>query len=132
MSTSTNAIFAYGFCLDEDFKLPWGNRDWDDVLLEKLDIQQSDFYTYTEFLNAQKKMLDKYGAMIDVHNSCDYPQHAVVITASQTVAYRGTPKLFRPAHFLIKDDWVQRLIDFCELMALPFSEPSWLMYSLWC
>jgi hypothetical protein len=138
MSVSTDAQLYYGIQLDEGFTFPWYNEEeddipeWTDVFCRKHGIEISNYDTFDQYWDAKSTLMyEKLRCNIDSHCSGDYPMYYVCIKETEILASRGYPQEIDHEHFLVRSYWDQQLKDFCELMELPYSKPSWWLSSYW-
>lgn len=108
MGQSTDALFFYGYCWDEE-------------------IDMDDF--------APKEVRNLYGkehpVLIGGHCSTSYPMPYVYIQDSHITAWRGSPQ--EVTSLAVDPDWQKMLDTFCAQWKINVEdmEPGWFVASVW-
>lgn len=148
MGVSTDAIIAFGFdlgedkpeCMEEydDFEdfiahaegwadpSPSGSPEWD-----------AWYKTHEPEMKAaweeKRKIVAACPVEIIYHCSCEWAMFVVAIRGTETRAWRGSPRELGTAETVLRVDpaRVERAKAWCEKVGIPWSEPKWLLFSMW-
>jgi hypothetical protein len=134
MSVSTDANLYYGIQLEEGINLPWADIDyWEDFYIKKMGYEHSGpSKEFIKFWNIKNCLLNEQPCAISSHCSCEYPMYYIYIKESELYASRGYPCEIPEGHLYTKAVWNRQLEEFCKIMELPYSKPSWWLSSMWC
>lgn len=139
MTTSTNAIFAFGFDLGEELPESLqiameqkGFDGWDEFLIDDSDMlrvmrsQCADYPEYYERLNDQ---INKLGVEIIEHCSREYKMYFLAVRGTKQVAHRGHPQVIKQEPLCT---WkLEAFKAFCERHDIEWQEPAWHIFSMW-
>lgn len=135
MSTSTDAILAFGFDIGEDAPWGWKDEEWDEYYVDKKGVfdpepdSQEVTVKFREYCTRRGALLDACPVAIITHCSYECPQYIVSMKSTVIRASRGFPeeieKLQKP------EDWEAPMREFCSVMGITYEEPKWLLFSLW-
>jgi hypothetical protein len=144
MGVNTDAILFFGIDLGEDEMQdwPWNNTgredyEWWDYVAEKLGIVGPDVSydghekAYREYWDRRHAAVEQLGCEIGIHCSESYPCTYVALTGKKKKANRGYPNTVDKSFLDVTEDDVDKLKKFCELVGIPWQEPSWLLASYW-
>lgn len=126
MGQSTNAVLAYGWAFDEEWDM-YGEED-------------DDGNTVMDDLEPKLKRL---GLTLDQHCSGECPMPALIVTASEVTAYRGSPMEIKSLK--VGKRWDAKLKEGLARVKEAFKDaeyppefvstkaaPGWVLYSWWC
>jgi hypothetical protein len=136
MGVSTDGILAFGIAYDEDCEFfSQDDFDLEDMLAEEAGLREPDHEDYKrqdwkDYWEAKRATAEGAAISHVVHCSYDYPMHILAVRRLSFSARRGYPveidMTLQPT-----DDERDALKNFCEKHGLEWSEPKWLLASLW-
>jgi hypothetical protein len=141
MGVSTDAILFWGFSGGEDEEGESWYRaelreDWEAVYADKVGMCPPDAAydpanseVWRGYWREKRAVIAAGGVEIDQHCSSEHPIPFVAITASVIRASRGQMKPVAP--LAAGGDWAEKLRAFCDLLGIPWQEPSWWLASYW-
>jgi len=137
MGVSTNGMLFFG--------IPYGEEEISrNSLLKDAGLDRSENSDYNfDTLYALKMGVDykSYEQVSEINKksfcdvgeycSCDCPMYYVYIKVSHYKVYRGDVVEI-PNGLTADPAWKYKIKAYCDLMELPYREPSWFIASLWC
>lgn len=141
MGVSTNAILFYGIALDEDAelnpKLEDCNGDFEELYAAEKGVKEPDSdYTnetadaYHKYWDEKRRVNQESGCEVGRHCSSEYPMQFVCVTAGKYVAHRGDV-MDIPDQLIARPGWDYVLEEYCKILGIPYSKPSWHLVSFW-
>lgn len=132
MGTSTDAILVFG--------MPIGYEEETPEFLEEFDGDFDEFLNSKSGLpswgepghdfNNQREFRESFPVDVTMHCSYDYTMYILAVRGTETRASRGYPKTINELP-VISEDKISALKAFCEEIGLEYSEPKWLLCSMW-
>lgn len=76
-----------------------------------------------------ERLAKKIGVEAYLHCSYAQEMYALVVSESLVCAARGYPEKVKT--LTVKPEWEAKLRDACTRLAIPWREPSWIVFSFW-
>ena len=131
MGVSTDGIIAFGIQFD-DGELPWSGHDdieeWWNQETGFKGSANSDSY-YDDIRAHQQK--NPMPVEVVWHCSYDYPMFILSLPNKSINACRGYPTEFKPEDLTVTEAELKVLKDFCEKYDIEYTEPKWVVCSMW-
>lgn len=143
MSTSTNAILAFGFNLtgeDEDIKEIFGvdeeeEFDFEEWLLEEAGVIYPaghagiDSPEYVAYSSASKAAIAACPVELVMHCSAEYPMHFLAVRGTVKMAHRGYPQAITT--WMPEQERIDAARAFCDELGIEWQESQWHIFSFW-
>lgn len=136
MTTSTDAILAYGFDLGEDRpEFLDGYEDFEDFIVEqaRLIMPETDDYkdpAWKAYWQAKREAVAAYPIELITHCSCEYPMYFLAVRGTEIQASRGTPVRLEMNLPPTKEQ-LRAMQTFCEQRGIEWQMPGWHLFSYW-
>lgn len=131
MSTSTNAILAFGFDLGEELPEVWASEEgfeFTEWAEKKAGLKWS--ADDKDFWKKRDAMLAGLPATLVTHCSGEYPMYFLALPGSVTSAHRGTPVAVA-ATGEPSGRQLTAMRKFCDDLGIEWKEPAWHIFSYW-
>ena len=140
MGQSTDGILVYGIDFGEDFDSERfvdadGDQDFEGFIhLERgvspiMDVEST---TYRDARwNAQKEAVKNYPIELVKYCSGNYPMYVVAVPGTKIRASRGDAKIITPDRLRVTNEQETALKGWCEQHDIKWSQPHWLLCSVW-
>lgn len=138
MGQSTDAILVFGIEVGDEGENPFISEDDYDTKDEEWLEERESVMDYMDVI-AKAEGYDYSWAggknshplvMVD-HCSGDYPMYILGLARTHTLASRGSPEEIDPVDMSVTEEEIKLLRDFCEKYNIEYSEPKWLLCSMW-
>ncbi len=90
-------------------------------------------YPTEGYYKAQRKHLKEHPLPFEMHYfcSCDYSMHVLQVPGYSYHASRGDTVVVEPSKMVVNPEAIERFKLACEKYNIPYSEPKWLLCSMW-
>ena len=131
MTTSTDAILFYGYCMDEDFEAPWNASAYDGDPAEWYNTVEPNDPNICDWMGLPCELV--------IYQSCEFPLYGFAIPGMVLTVTRGDAAMlesyYQELNLEDKLDKFMILQAFMERYIIPTykkePEPGWWLVSYW-
>lgn len=124
MGVSTDGILVFGIDLGEE--LPEFLEEFEDTWWDFTDSISGE----TDY-KKRSAFRDKFPVDLVRYCSYEYPMYILAVNGTETTVSRGYVEEIDPQQLTVEAEKIAALKNFCEEYGIEYSEPKWLLCSMW-
>lgn len=138
MGVSTDGILVFGIDLDEELPEQW--QEYEDFDFNEMVAEDADVWPWrkdmtedekTEYWSTFNKAVNACPVELVTHCSYEYPMYILAVRGFAYNAKRGYPQEITSEDMNVPKDKIDAMKLWMEEHELEWSEPKWLLCSVW-